>query len=289
MTSCTVVIPTRDRPQLVHDAVDSALSQTVEDTQVIVVDDGSCTPVSLRGHPRLSVVRHLRPRGVSAARNLGTTLATTEYVTFLDDDDRLRPEMIQRSLETLSAAAAQTPVAVLSGVAVLDRDGRQVDVRLPPDLRPRGAHFSLEPLEEGRSYFGKQTLVVPRAVLLKIRGFDETFHSRVVTELFWRLNPVCSIVGIPDVTYELRAHEGPRISTDRRLRQSSFRRLVDTHRTLLLAHPEGYAHLLAQHARTSVSAGQPLAALGAAFRHARLDPRRTVGGLRAVLWRRIPS
>lgn len=289
MTSCTVVVPTRDRPRLLRDAVDSALAQTVGGTRVIVVDDGSQTPVSLPEDPRLSVVRHLRPRGVSAARNLGATLATTEFVTFLDDDDRLRPEMVQRSLDALSVTEAPAPVAVLSGVAVLDRDGRQVDVRLPPDLRPRGAHFSLEPIEEGRSYFGKQTLVVPRAVLLEIRGFDETFRSRVVTELFWRLNPVCSIIGIPDLTYELRAHEGPRISTDRRLRQRSFRQLVDTHRALLLAHPEGYAELLAQHARTSVGAGQPLAALGAAARHARLDPRRTAGGVRAALRRGTPS
>ncbi|WP_299958615.1 glycosyltransferase family A protein [uncultured Modestobacter sp.] len=285
MTACTVVVPTRDRPGLLREAVDSALAQTAADTRVLVVDDGSDTPVALPAHPRLTVVRHLRPRGVSAARNLGTSLAATELVTFLDDDDRLRPGMVQRSLEVLETAAAPGPVAVLSGVAVLDRDGAEVDARLPPDLCPRGAHFSLEPVQEGRSYFGKQTLVVPREVLLDIRGFDECFRSRVVTELFWRLNPVCAIVGVPEVTYELRAHEGPRISTDRRLRQRSFRQLVATHGELLRAHPQGYAELLAQHARTSVGAGQPVAALLATARHARLDPRRTTGGLRDALRR----
>ena len=288
MSTCTVVVPTRDRPVLLRDAVDSALGQTAADTRVLVVDDGSRDPVELPAHPRLRVVRHLRPRGVSAARNLGISLAGTELVTFLDDDDRMRPQLVQRSLEVIAAADAPVPVAALSGVAVLDRDGQQVDVRMPPDLCPRGAHFSLEPVQPGRSYFGKQTLVVPRAVLLAIGGFDETFRSRVVTELFWRLNPVCSIVGIPEVTYELRAHEGPRISTDRRLRQRSFRQLVATHGELLRAHPEGYADLLAQHARTSVRSGQPLAALTATARHARLDPRRTTGGLRDAL-RRAPA
>lgn len=280
MSDCTVVVPTRNRPYLLPDAVDSALVQTAADTQVLVVDDGSEPPVSLAEHPRLTVVRHPRARGVSAARNLGTSLAATTLVTFLDDDDRLLPHMVERSVQALDDTTEAAPVAVLSGVAVVDATGAQVGVRLPPDLCPRGAHFSLEPIEPGRSYFGKQTLVVPRAVLLSIGGFDESFPSRVVTELFWRLNPVCALVGIPEVTYQLRAHEGPRISTDRRLRQRSFQRLLDVHIELLRAHPDGYADLLAQHARTSVQAGQPVAALRSAVRHARVAPGRTVAAVR---------
>lgn len=274
MTACTVVVPTRDRPAQLADAVASALGQTAPGTRVVVVDDGSCPAVALPTHPRLTVARHPRPRGVSAARNLGASLADTPLVAFLDDDDLLRPQMVERSVQAIDEAVAPTPVAALSGVAVLDGAGQVVDVRLPPDLRARGAHFSLEPIEPGRSYFGKQTLVVPRDVLLGIGGFDESFRSRVVTELFWRLNPVCSLIGIPEVTYDLRAHGGPRISTDRHLRRHSFAQLLSTHRALLRAHPDGYAELLAQHARTSMGDGRPLAALGAALRCARTRPGR---------------
>lgn len=282
MTPCTIVIPTRDRPNLIQQAVDSALSQTVDSAAVLVVDDGSTSAVSLPRHPRLRVVRHLRPRGVSAARNLGLSLATTSLVTFLDDDDLLRPDMIEQSLTALERTDVLAPVAVVSGVAVVDGE-RITGLRRPPSLRPKGAHYSLEPIEPDRSYLSKQTLVAPRDVLLSIGGFDEGLRSRVVTELFWRLNPVCSIIGIPQVTYELRAHSAPRISTDLRLRRESFGRLERIHRALLAAHPEGYAELLAQHARICRDSGQQVAAAAAALRHARVAPRRTAKAVRRAV------
>jgi glycosyltransferase involved in cell wall biosynthesis len=282
VSECTIVIPTRDRPRLIREAVESALSQTAAGTRVLVVDDGSEPPVALPDDPRLSIVRHPRPRGAAAARNLGASLATTRFVTFLDDDDRLRPWMVERSLDALRASIAPPPVAVLSGVAALDEDGSVLEVHLPPSLRARGEHFSLERIEPGRSYFCKQSLVVPRDVLLGIRGFDERFRSRVLTEFFWRLNPVCSIIGLEEVTYELRSHPGLRISGDQRLRQQSFRQLIGAHRELLRSHREGYAVLLAQHARNSRSAAQPVAAFTAALRHAWIAPSRTLNAVKEL-------
>lgn len=281
MARCTVVVTTRDRPHLLSTAIESALAQG-KDTRVIVVDDGSEIPVTLPAHSRLTLVRHPRARGVAAARNLGTSLATTPLVSFLDDDDRLRLHMVARSLEALEGTDAPPPVAVVSGVAVLggaasgEAAGRVADIRLPPSLRARGAHYSLEPIEPGRSYASKQSLVAPRNVLLAIGGFDQRLQSRVVTELFWRLNPTCSILGIPEVTYELVSHDGPRLSSDRRLRQRSFQQLVSMHRPLLAAHPEGHARLLAGHARNSLRAGQPISAANAVLHHARISPWLTV-------------
>jgi glycosyltransferase involved in cell wall biosynthesis len=283
VTSCTVVVPTRDRHGLLAEAVASALGQRDADVEVIVVDDGSRDPVALPADPRLRVVRHLRSRGVSAARNLGVSLAATPYVTFLDDDDRMRPQLVARSLDLVTGSDLPAPVAALTAVAVVGEDGRTREVRRPPTSLPRGSHFSLEPSEPGRSYLSKQTLVVPREALLTIGGFDERFRSRVVTELFWRLNAVCSIVGADDVTYELRSHPGPRLSSDPRLRQRSFRQLVDVHRDLLARHPDGYAELLLQHARTSAEARQPVAALTAALRSLRVSPRRFGTGLLRTL------
>jgi GT2 family glycosyltransferase len=59
----TIVIPTRDRPELLERAVESALAQTVRDIQVVVVDDGSSRPVQLPPDPRLEVVRNPHPWG----------------------------------------------------------------------------------------------------------------------------------------------------------------------------------------------------------------------------------
>lgn len=85
----SVVIPTCDRPQLLRQAVESVLSQSLPPREIIVVDNG-VSPVetlSLPNNPIINLIRALPRFGVSQARNLGAILSTGEYVAFLDDDD----------------------------------------------------------------------------------------------------------------------------------------------------------------------------------------------------------
>lgn len=129
----TAVVATRDRPRLVVDAVDSVLAQSVADVEVIVVDDGSVEALRLPGHPRVTVIRRPVPGGPAAARNRGVELASGRWLVFVDDDDVALPSLVERSLTAMEGCD------------------------LPPPSRPRGGHFSLEPLEPGRSYLSKQT------------------------------------------------------------------------------------------------------------------------------------
>jgi glycosyltransferase involved in cell wall biosynthesis len=82
-------------------AVDSALRQTIQDLEVIVVDDGSTDGGAdvvrdrATGDPRLRLLRQ-ENRGPSAARNAGVAEATAPYVAFLDADDRWLPEKLER-------------------------------------------------------------------------------------------------------------------------------------------------------------------------------------------------
>ncbi len=253
----SIVVPTRDRPQLLAGAVRSALAQTHADVEVIVVDDASAQPVALPDDPRLKVVRHPEARGGAAARNTGTAAARSPYVTYLDDDDTLLPEHAAVALEALTGAdALPAPVAVLTGVAVVDAAGRVLETRLPPTL-PRGSHFALEAAQPGCSFHVKQTLAAPRAVLLAAGGWDEAFRSRVHTELFLRLNAICSLRGLPQVTYRLLVHDGPRVSGSAELRRTSFRQLRAKHAALFASHPRGAADMLVAHARTSRLLGLP--------------------------------
>lgn len=91
----SVIIPTFNRKQLVFDAIQSCLTQTLQDVEVIVVDDGSTDGTeqvvaqSISGsHGRVRYVRQ-QNQGASAARNHGLQLARGDYVQFLDSDDLL--------------------------------------------------------------------------------------------------------------------------------------------------------------------------------------------------------
>lgn len=279
----SIIIPTHNRPQLVIRAVKSALEQTMEDLEVIVVDDASEVSPELPQDSRVRTIRLSQQAGGATARNVGTKAARARWVTYLDDDDKLLPNMAQVSLKALWENTSKIPVAVISGLEVVDAQGKITQKRIPPKLRAQGAHFFLEELEPGYSYNNKQTLVVERQVIEQIGGWDETFRSRVHSELFLRLNPACSIIGLPIVTYQLNAHEGLRVSQDVQLRQESFERLINKHNSLFQAHPKTFAKFLCNHAERSFELKQPKAAIFSLFRAMQLDLNSTLEQMKLAL------
>jgi glycosyltransferase involved in cell wall biosynthesis len=130
----SVIIPTRNRRELLLRTLRSALRQDVGDLEVIVVDNGSedGTGEALRrvGDQRLRVVRH-EPPGVAEARNRGLDVARGRWVAFLDDDDLWSPKKLGRQL----AAIRALPGAGWSAVgAVTITNGWEVRrVRQPPN------------------------------------------------------------------------------------------------------------------------------------------------------------
>jgi len=267
----TVIIPTCDRPTLLRRAVASALAQH-DRVNVIVVDDASSEPVVLDADPHASVQRLPVRSGGSSARNAGARASTTRYITFLDDDDELLPHAVARLRSALESSTLPAPVAVVGAIDEVDPRGNVVSHRSPPTMT-RGQHYQLEPIAGGFSYHCKQSLLIERELFLAIGGFDVTFRSRVHTELFLRLNAVCSILGVPETTYRLHRHSGSRVSTNSTLRLKSFDQLEVKHAATLREHPRGHATLLRQHARVCLRDGKLMSAAAALLRSLRVQRR----------------
>jgi glycosyltransferase involved in cell wall biosynthesis len=90
MPKVSVIIPTYNRLPMLKEAVDSVLSQNVEDVELIVVDDGSTDGTAdkvVKYGGRVKLFQHKENRGVSAARNTGIHHAKGKYIGFLDSDD----------------------------------------------------------------------------------------------------------------------------------------------------------------------------------------------------------
>lgn len=284
----SIIIPTYNRPHLLPRAVNSALGQTFKQLEVIVVDDASSSSVNLEENEQLRIIRLPENRGCSAARNIGAREARGQWITYLDDDDCLLPHMAEVSLNALNKTTLPQPVAVLSGLEVIGTDGKIKQTRIPPSL-PKGSHFGLEEIESNQSFFCKQTMVVEKKVLLDIGGFDENFTSRVQTELFLRLNQVCSIQGLPIVTYQLFEHQGPRVSTDANKRQLNFDRLLTKHRLLFQAHPKMFANFWYDHALMSCQSGQLLIGISSMSQAMKIHPLHTLARMGSPVKRYLLS
>lgn len=109
----SVVIPTRNRHGAVREAVKSVFAQSRLPDEIIVVDDSSYPPIGqniFTGCPaeiEARLLRNNRPLGANNARNQGIREASSDWIAFLDDDDRFKPE----KTAALAAAIQESPEA----------------------------------------------------------------------------------------------------------------------------------------------------------------------------------
>ena len=240
----TIVITTRDRPELLAEALDSALDQTVHAVEVVVVDDGSAEPVRPhRADDRLRVLRNERPGGVCAARNRGLAAARGRFVSFLDDDDRLLPHMVEASLAAAAASTLPPPVAVLSGMEEIDEQGRPTGTLLAAASLPRAGAGGAAAAALGAPPT-HASLVVPTEVARAIGGFDERLPAFEHTDLFLRLHAACSVQGVEQIAYCRRIHRSARLSRDLPARVEGIQRTLAIHRDAFARHPARHAHYL---------------------------------------------
>lgn len=86
-STISVVVTTYNRPQEVKDAVDSLLNQSIKPLEIIIIDDGSSSPLRMEvDDQKLRLVRFDEEIGLSNTRNYGVKIAKGEYVAFMDDD-----------------------------------------------------------------------------------------------------------------------------------------------------------------------------------------------------------
>ena len=166
----SIIIPVYNRLTFVDQAITSALAQTRVPLEIIVVDDGS--GVDVAGHLARwqGAVEYLHRinGGQGAARNTALARCRGDYVLFLDDDDCLKADAVEK----LISAIKNTPGAVWAAGAYeyTDADGEPMGRTHVPELNEGDAL---------RQMIGANPIGAPLAVLLKadvvreVGGFDE--------------------------------------------------------------------------------------------------------------------
>lgn len=101
----TVIIPTYNREDLIGNALESTISQTYDNLEIIVVDDNSCDKTEnvikkyIEMDTRVKYIKHKKNLGGGASRNTGIKNSKGEYIAFLDSDDVWRLDKIEKQLE----------------------------------------------------------------------------------------------------------------------------------------------------------------------------------------------
>ena len=102
----SVIIPVYNTDKYIKYCIESILTQTIKNYELILIDDGSidergkiCDEYSKR-YSNVSFFQQ-KNKGVSAARNLGIKKATGEYIVFVDSDDRVEPNYLEILLKNM--------------------------------------------------------------------------------------------------------------------------------------------------------------------------------------------
>ena len=168
----SAVIPTYNRPNLVVNAVKTALNQTHRNMEVVIVvdgpDDSTSKALGEISDPRIQIVALPRHQGACGARNAGIQAAKGEWVAFLDDDDEWLPRKIELQLATARRSAHRTPVVSCRFIARTPLADYTWPIRFPSQGEPISEYlFCRKGLFCGEALIGTPMLFTKRELLLQ--------------------------------------------------------------------------------------------------------------------------
>lgn len=200
----SVIVPAYNAARYVEDAVDSVLRQSYPHVEVIVVDDGSTdeTPdvlarLMLRD-PRVSVV-HQENRGLPGARNTGLARAAGEFLVFLDADDLLVSDKVERQLVYL---LARPDVDLVYSDYVMASE----------DLRPlsherTGKRRSLREVYTYVNVFPVMAALLRTTLARRVGGFDPSLRAFEDWDFWLRCERAGTFAYLPGAVCVYRQHD----------------------------------------------------------------------------------
>ena len=266
----SVVIPTRDRPTLLPQAVASALDSLPPGGEVVVIDDAGTPPADgvLPAHPRLRLLRNDAALGPAAARNRGVAEAQGTVILFLDDDDVLLPGYAA----AVQALAATDPQAGwgFSPTLAHGSDG--------PQPAPVIADLGAAPMPPP---FGRRHLAglgcgfwIRKALFVEAGGLDPSLRTNEDTEFCLRLLSSgalpwrAAVAGVSIRETPRRTRRAPGTSVTRGTgplaRAGYFAAILDRHGGFLATAPALARHLHRRRLKMLAKAGRGTDGIAAA-------------------------
>lgn len=196
----SVVLPVYNQPELLREALQSIQNQSIEDIEVVVIDDASeeaISPVISEFGEWVRLVSHETNRGAAAARNTGIQHARRRYIAFLDADDTWEPMKLEKQLAVFENGGDNIGL-VYTGFVQYELDGTKWE-RYPE----ASGDIYIEELERDRVH-PTSTVMVRRDVLDKVGGFDADLPSRQDYDLWIRISEFYEVDYVDEILVDKR-------------------------------------------------------------------------------------
>jgi len=188
MPKVSVIIPVYNAETFLSETIESVITQTYADWEIVAVDDGSTDrsgEILRKYEQRLPQKFHVivqQNSGTSAARNTAIKASKGEYIAFLDHDDLWLPEKLEKQVELLDSNKKRG--MVYSDNYVIDSNGNLKKKSLLPYRTFRGCVFN-ELFH--RNFIALLTVVIRKEVLNKVGMFNPKYKIAEEYDLFLRI------------------------------------------------------------------------------------------------------
>lgn len=199
----SIILPTYNRQQYLSATITSVLSQTIDDWELIIADDGSAleTRTYLSGFLRIPKVRILwlsHSGKPAVARNAALHQARGEYIAFVDSDDVWLPHKLERQVTSLRRRRE----CKWSQTSFMLTDAAGNHVR----RMPAADGWIFNRLARAQTVIALPSVMVSRELFEQVGGFDETLVTCEDYELWLRCSMRSPIDSIPEPLTLVRRH-----------------------------------------------------------------------------------
>jgi glycosyltransferase involved in cell wall biosynthesis len=201
----SVIVPTRDRPELLTTTLRSIVQQHSVPLEIVVVDDASSDSdavpavVEALDDGRIRILRQPVSAGVSTARNRGLAASTGTWIAFCDDDDLWAPDKIDRQVHAVCTSGrswAYTGAVDINQANVVTKGSPPPS---PDDVVRNLPRYNAVP-------GGCSSVLVARAALVQTGGFDVGLGPCADWDLWLRLLRLGPPACVPEPLVAYRLH-----------------------------------------------------------------------------------
>jgi len=277
MPKISVIIPTYNRAMLLRSAINSVLSQTYDDYEIIVIDDGSTddTAEVVKEFPA-DKLRYVfqENNGRSAARNNGIKIARGEYIAFLDSDDLFLPTKLELQAQFLDNNPDYG--LVYSFAKTVDESGKllhqyfyegDLSGWIYPDL-----------LSLRNNVITTPTVMVRAQIIAELGGFDETMDICEDLDLWCRIARTYEVMQIRQHLASIGLRSGERLNIIESVaaRKRYYRNAMARDPELIALKKELYAEMYNVYLNCAVNQKRWLMVLYLSFLAFINDPKRVI-------------
>lgn len=200
----SVLLPALNAARSLPSAIESILTQTLADFELLIVDDGSSddTPLILRDYrdARVRVFSNEKNLGRSKCLNFGISEARGQYIARMNAEDISSPQRLARLSEALDA---NPQVALVTSAASrIDDLGARVGIR----TTPTGAE-TIRQLLRSENCIVNGAVMLRSSVLRSVNGYDESMEQAEDYDLWLRLSEHHDLMALPETLYASRERE----------------------------------------------------------------------------------